>query len=68
MKIINFKTQKKNLLTNKQQELSQTAKICCISKESFDKKYVRDKTYCNIADHCYHTGEYRGATHSICNI
>ena len=27
-----------------------------------------DKEYCKVRDHCYYTGEYRGAVDSICNL
>ena len=29
---------------------------------------MKDKKYLKIKDHCRYTGEYRGATHSICNL
>ena len=31
-------------------------------------KYVKDKKYLKVRDHCYCTGEHRGAAHSICNL
>ena len=32
------------------------------------KKFSTDKKYCKIRDHYHHTGQYRGAAHSICNL
>ena len=29
---------------------------------------MKDKTYCNVRDHCHYRGEYRGAAHCICNL
>ena len=29
---------------------------------------MADKKYCKVRNHCYYTGEYRGAAHSICNL
>ena len=29
---------------------------------------MKDNKYCKVANHCHYTGEYRGATHSICNL
>ena len=29
---------------------------------------MKDKKYCQVAYHCYYTGEYTGAAHSICNL
>ena len=43
IKIINF--QKMKLLTNKQQELYENAKICYICKEKFEDKYIKDTKY-----------------------
>ena len=31
-------------------------------------KYVKDKKYCKVRDHCHYTKEYRDAAHSICNL
>ena len=68
MKIINFKTKKSNLSTNEQQESIANAKLCYICKENFENKYLKNKKYCRVRDHCHYTGEYRGAPHSICNL
>ena len=68
MKIINFKKKKMDLLTNEQRESYENAKICYICKEKIEDKYLKDKKYRKARDHCHHTGEYRGAVHSICNL
>ena len=67
IKIINFQ-KKKMLLTKEKQESYENAKICYIGKEKFKKKYVKDKKYCKVRDHCHYTGKYRGVVHSICNL
>ena len=43
-------------------------KICYICKEKFENKYLKDKKYRKVRDHCHYTGKYRGAVHSICNL
>ena len=68
MKIINFKKKKMKLSTKEQQESYEKAKICYICREKFEKKYVRNKKYCEVRDHCHYTEEYRGAAHSTCNL
>ena len=69
MKIINFKNKQKNkLLTKEQQEPCENAKICYICKEKFEHKYLKDKKYRKVRDHCYCTGEYRSAALSTCNL
>ena len=67
MKIMNF-FKKIKLLTKEQQESYKNAKICYIYKEKFENKYVKDKKYCKVRDHCHYTGEYRDTAHSICNL
>ena len=67
-KIINFKKKKMKLLTTEQRESYENEKICYISKEEFENKYVKDKKYFKVRDHCHYTGEYRGAAHGICNL
>ena len=56
------------LLTKEQQESYENAKICYICKEKFENKYVKDKKYCKVRDHCHYTGRYRGAAHGISNL
>ena len=56
------------LLTKEQQDSYENAKICCICKENIENKHLKDKKYCKVRDHCYDTGEYRGAANSICNL
>ena len=31
-------------------------------------KFAKDKNYRKVRDHCHHTGKYRGAAHTICNL
>ena len=41
---------------------------CYICKDKFEDKYIKDKKYCKVRDHCHYTSEYRGAADSICNL
>ena len=68
MKIINCKTKKVKLLAKDLQESYDNAKICYICQEKIENKYLKDKKYCKVRDHCHYTGEYRGAAHSKCNL
>ena len=68
IKIINFKKKKMKLLPKEQQESFENPKICNICKEKFKNKYLKDKRYHKVRDHCHYTGEYRGSAHSICNL
>ena len=51
-------------LTKEQQESNENVKIYYVCKEQFENKYVKDKKYHNVRDHCHYTGEYRGAAHA----
>ena len=44
--------------------INENEKICYTCKE----KFVNNKRYCKVRDHCHFTGEYRGAVDSICNL
>ena len=68
MKIINFKKKKMKILTKEQQESYENAKICYICKEKIENKYVKDKKYSKVRDHCHYTWEYRGTSYNISNL
>ena len=51
-----------NKLTNKQNVEFVTAKECHICFKKFSPKDRK------VRDHCHHTGKYRGAAHSSCNL
>ena len=36
--------------------------------KKFLKKFVNDKNYRKVRDHCHFTGKYRGTAHSIYNL
>ena len=52
----------------KHKESYENSNHCYICKENLENKYVKDKKYCKVRDHCHCTGEYRGAVDSICNL
>ena len=56
------------LLAKERQESYENAKICDICNKKFEKKYLKDKKYHEVRDHCHYTGKYRGAALSICNL
>ena len=56
------------LLTKEQLELYENAKICYICEEKVENKYVKDKKYCKVNNHCHYTWENGGAAHRICNL
>ena len=43
-------------------------KICYICGKRFQKKFLHDKNYQEVRDHCHYTGKDRGEPHSICNL
>ena len=54
MEKINYK-KKMKLLTKEQQESHKNSKIYYISKEKFENKYLQDKKYFKVRDHCHYT-------------
>ena len=53
---INF--EKKNEIINKRAAGIAKCKICCNCKEKFKNKYLRDKKYGKVRDHCHYTRGY----------
>ena len=68
MEVINLKKEKIKLLTKQQQELYENAKVYYVCEEKFQNKYMKNKKYQEVKDHCQYAGEYRGTVHSICNL
>ena len=56
------------ILTKEQQKSYENAKLCYIYQENLENKYVKDKKYFKVRDHCHYAGEYRGATQNIFNL
>ena len=38
------------------------------AKKWLSAEFADDENYCNVCDHYYYTGSYRGGAHSICNL
>ena len=48
------------LLKKERQESYENAKFCCICKEKFENKYVKDRKYRRdhkVRDHCHYKGK-----------
>ena len=43
-------------------------KPCDICQQKFNGKFNEVENYHRVWDHCHYTEEFRGATHSICNL
>ena len=56
------------LILKKIQESYENAKICYVCKKKIENKYLKDKKYRRVRDHCHYAGEYRGAAHSIWDL
>ena len=56
------------MLTKELQESYENKKTCYTCQEKFENKFCKDKKYFKVRDHCHYTVEYRGASHSICNL
>ena len=43
-------------------------KFVIFGKEKCENKYLKDRKYQAVRDHCHYTGQYRGTAHSICQL
>ena len=57
-----------NLLTKKQLELYLYGKIRYIREEKFESKYVKDRKYLKVLNHCHYREKYWGDAHSISSL
>ena len=55
-------------LTDKENKSFKRPKVCYICKKGFSTGGYDNKKYHKVRDHCYYTGKYRGAAHSVCNL
>ena len=68
MKIISFK-KKKNEVNNKRvARIIRKFKNLLYLSGKFENKYLKDKKYRKVRDHCHYTGKYRGSARGICNL
>ena len=67
LRIINYEKKKTISLTQEERKTQRWAKIYYICKKKFTTDNDDKKNY-KVKDHCYYTGKYRGAAHSICNL
>ena len=55
-------------LRNEQQKSYEKAKICYICRKKYEDKYIDNKKYCRVRDHCHYKDKYIDLAHSICNL
>ena len=69
--IINYEKQEMILLTDEDIKFYEEQKDCNICKKEvfFDENDENKFKLCQkVRNHCRHTGKFRGAAHSICNL
>ena len=73
--IIDFEKKEMIELTSEEQYRHYNPKYCYICQKMFskdnedkDNKEYKEKNNDKVRDHCHYRGEYRGATHRICNL
>ena len=66
--VINFEKKKMLSLTKKTKITSRCNIMLHLWKKRYPKQFAKDKNYQKVSHHCYFTGKYRGASHSICNL
>ena len=67
MKIIIF-LKKMKLLTKDRWNHMEMQKSVIFLNKKIENKYMKDKKYRKVWDHCHYTGKYIGDAHSICNL
>ena len=63
-RIINYEGKEMIPLTNEENKSYKKQNFCYICKKEFRTDDDNNK----VRDHCHYTGEFRGATHNICNL
>ena len=67
-KIVNYEQKEMTVLTSSDNFLSESQKVCHIYKRAFCYDKNKKEKYQKVRDHCYYTGKFRRAAHSICNL
>ena len=68
MKIINFETKKTKQNKRAAGIIQKCKNLALFVKKKMKIKYLNDKNYCKVKDHCHFTKKYGGASLSICNL
>ena len=66
-KIINHEKKEVILPTDEENKSYEKQRGCYICKKGFSTN-DNNKKYHKVRYHCHHTGKFRGAAHSICNL
>ena len=70
-KMINYEEKEMIALTDNENKFYEEQEKCHICQQEFcyDKNEKKEfKIYQKVIDHCFYTGKFRGAAHSICNL
>ena len=59
---------KKKVINKRASEIIWKCKNLLYLPKKIENKYLKDKKYCKVKDHCHYTIGYSGAAHSICNL
>ena len=68
IKITNFKATKNGVINERAAGIYEKYKNLLYLLKKIENKYLKDRKYYKVRDHCHYTRNYRGAVHSICNL
>ena len=71
MKINNYEEKEMTPLTDEESRSYEMQRTCHLCKKEFctdENEKNEFKLHHNVGDHCYYTGNFRGAAHNVCNF